>query len=202
MGKAQSMHSQNLVEAMQNGGKAREMAMKELYRSHAGKVIAFIRQHGGEEEEARDIFQDAVIQVMIATESGTFKGQSSLGTYLFAVSKNLWFSRIRRQQTERKYRAQLLPQEQQILDSTPEVRLMDRHQTELVKEVIGQLGEKCQQVLSMWSRKYAMKEIAGKVGYANEQIARNKKTQCMKALKNLVKENPNVQSLVRELITD
>ena len=37
----------------------------------------------------------------------------------------------------------------------------------------------------------SMKEIANRMGYKNEQSARNKKLQCLKALQKIISENKN-----------
>lgn len=190
----------DLMTDIRDGGLARERAMAFLYRSHVGAMVAFIRRQGGDEEVARDIFQDAVVQLLTAVEDETFQGQSTLRTYLFAVGKRMWYTQIRRQQTEQRYLDTLSPAEQRIMEQTPERRLAQSHEQEMVQRVLEQLGERCQEVLTLWSMKYAMREIAEKVGYANEQIARNKKTKCLKSLKELVRVSPALRTLVQEMV--
>lgn len=202
MNKDSSYSDQALTLDIQYGGARRERAMAHLYRSHVGAMVAFIVRQGGDEETARDIFQDAVVQLLLAVEQGTFQGNSTLRTYLFAVGKHLWFNRLRRIGTEQRYRETLPPAEARVLEQTPESRLLDQHQQALLQDLMGQLGDTCREVLTLWSMKYAMKEIAERVGYANEQTARNKKSKCLKALQELVRARPAVRTLVQELSSD
>ncbi len=201
MGKRDRFDDPQLVQAIAQGGPAREQAMRQLYQDHLPAGLRYLRKLGSDDEQSRDIFQDAVVQLMLTVEAGKFQGQSSLRTYLFAISKNLWYSRLRRQDVELRYREGLTPEEERVLAQTPEVRLMDSHQRDLVQAVLGQLGDACRQVLTLWSFKYDMREIAAQLGYANEQIARNKKSKCLRRLKEMVKQRPAVRSLVRELIS-
>ncbi len=199
MGKGNSYQDAPLIAALRRGGRAREQAMAELYRAEVEAMVSFIQRQGGDEETARDIFQDAVIQLLTAIESEVFAGQSSLRTYLFAIGKRMWYNRLRRQQTERRYQESLTPEELRVIEQTPEGSLMDQHQRELISGVLDQLGQTCREVLTLWSMKYAMKEIAERVGYANEQTARNKKSKCLRSLQELVRERPAVRDLVKEL---
>jgi len=202
MGQGSSYQDESLIDALRQGGKPREQAMAKLYRAEVGAMVTFIQRQGGDEETARDIFQDAVVQLLMAVESGTFGGQSSLRTYLFAIGKRMWYTRLRRLQTERKFQSTLTPEELRVVEQTPEGALIDQHQRELVQEVLDQVGDTCCMVLTLWSMKYPMKEIAEQVGYAKEQIARNKKSKCLKALQEIVRQRPDVRNLVRELSSE
>ncbi|RMG66612.1 MAG: sigma-70 family RNA polymerase sigma factor, partial [Bacteroidetes bacterium] len=150
------------------------------------------------EEAARDVFQDAIISLLMAVEEGRFKGESSLSTYLFAIGKNLWFRRFNRSLRQESLDARPVdvPEE----DAGPELRFMAQEATDLLGVLLGSLKAKCREVLGMWARKYAMKEIAAELGYANEQVARNKKTQCLKELKERVRQHPDARQLALELL--
>jgi len=191
-----------IIAAIKAGGKQREEITAYLYERHVAEVIAFIQARKGSEAAARDVFQDAMIQLLVAVETDRFKGESALSTYLFAMSKNLWFRRYRRMQVAHKYLDTLEPEADRVAASTPEVELLGAEQQTQIGAIMDQLPEKCKSVLILWSMKYAMREIADQIGYKNEQVARNKKNMCLKALKALVREQPAIRHMLQELMGD
>ena len=186
-----------LIAAIQKGGKACDEALGYLYRTHVGKVIPFIMARNGTEEEAKDIFQDALVSLLMSIRKGSFEGKSSLQTFLFAISKNLWYRRFSRNQLSENYKANHV--EETVEQTTPFVSLMDQDQQKVLEQLLGKLKPKCREVLNLWAQKYSMKEIAAELGYSSEQVARNKKTACLKELKELVRTNPEIRALVQEM---
>lgn len=191
------MTDEVLIEAIQKGGKACDQALAYLYRTHMEKVIPFIMARNGSEEEAKDVFQDALVSLLMSIRKGSFEGKSSLQTFLFAISKNLWYRRFNRNQLSENYKANHV--EETVEQSTPFVSLMDQDQQKTLEQLLAQLKPKCREVLNLWAQKYSMKEIAAQLGYSGEQVARNKKTACLKELKELVRTNPEIRALVQEM---
>jgi len=191
---------EEIIKAVKAGGSSREKVTAYLYRQHIDEIITFIKARKGSEEEAKDVFQDALIQLLIAIEKDQFKGQSTLSTYLFAMSKNLWYRRFRRLGVEKNYLNTLTDAERRVVEVTPETRMLSKNQEQIIEELLDNLAEKCKEVLTLWSMKYSMKEIAKRLGYKNEQVVRNRKNLCMKALKQLVNEHPNLKQIIAELV--
>ncbi|MEO0900095.1 MAG: sigma-70 family RNA polymerase sigma factor [Bacteroidota bacterium] len=196
MAKRQS--DQDLIHGIKSGGKLCEEAMRVIYAQYVDEAVSYLTRRSFQEEEARDVVQDAVINLLMNIQQGKFQGNSSLKTYLFAISKNLWLRKLRRQGVEESY---LDKQDKDAVDTeSPEVLVMGDQKKRDLQEIMGNLKEKCLEVLSLWSQKYAMKEIAEQLGYMNEQVVRNKKNHCMKELKELVRQNPEVRRTIQEWI--
>lgn len=189
---------QEIFVAIQQGGSACDKAIQYLYRKHLEKICSFVTGRNGSREEAKDVFQDAIVNLLVSIQEGKFEGKSSLGTYLYAISKNLWYRRF-----NRSLKQDLLDspeQSEEVAEDTPELLLMADHQRELLEHLLDSLKAKCKEVLTMWSQKYSMKEIASQLEYRNEQVVRNKKNHCLKELKSLVRNSAEAQSLVSELV--
>jgi len=188
-----------LISAIKAGGSACDAAIAFIYRKHLDAVLSFIMARNGSREEAKDIFQDAVLSLLMSVQEGKFEGKSSLSTYLHAISKNLWYRRFRRSITADEYKASLNTEEKELGD--PEYILVDQDTEQRLQELMEGLKDKCKEVLTFWAQKYSMKEIATALGYSNEQVVRNKKNHCMKELKEMVRKSPGVRSLIGELLT-
>ncbi len=199
MGKRKSYQDFDMLQRLRQGGSQREKAMRDFYLHERDAAISYLQKLGCDTEMAYDLFQDAVVQLLLAIEDGKFQAQSSLKTYLYAICKNIWYAKLRRQGVEQKYQDFTLNQSKDLHVTTPEAVMVDQSQQEQIHKLLSHLGEACQKVLTLWSLRYDMKEIADKLGYANDQIARNKKSRCLSRLKSNVADNPAIRSLVQEL---
>jgi RNA polymerase sigma-70 factor, ECF subfamily len=68
-------------------------AFESIYRSHAPAVFALCRRMAGEEREARDLVQDIFVRAW--ERLTTFRGQSSLATWLHRLGTNVVLERMR-----------------------------------------------------------------------------------------------------------
>ena len=68
-------------------------AFESLYRANATAVYALCRRMTGDEREARDLVQDVFVRAWERLTS--FRGQSSLGTWLHRLGVNVVLERIR-----------------------------------------------------------------------------------------------------------
>ena len=72
-----------------------EINFEDLYKLHFPKIKAFVLKNSGNADDARDVFQETMIVLIDKINKPDFVLSSSLGTFLFAVSKNIWFTRLR-----------------------------------------------------------------------------------------------------------
>lgn len=76
-------------------------ACEELYRRHAPRVLGLARRMVGSGEDAEDAAQDVFLAVFRKLES--FRGESSLSTWLYRLAMNVCLDRLRSRGTrERK----------------------------------------------------------------------------------------------------
>jgi len=65
-----------------------------------------------------------------------------------------------------------------------------------LEKLLKTLEPKCREVLRLWSLNYKMREIALRMSYSSEQMAKKKKYLCLKRLKEILDRMP---ALKREL---
>jgi RNA polymerase sigma-70 factor (ECF subfamily) len=187
-----------IVSSILKGGRKAEEAMAFLLKKHHGSVLQFVRTRNGSTEDAEDVLQDAVTQLILNIRKGTFKGESSLHTYLFGISKRLWFKRFRKIRRDDDYRND--PENPDSGSSRdPEGFLIDKEQKNLLSDLFDRLKPKCKEILFLWAMSYSMTEIAEKVEYGSPQVAMNKKNKCLKELTGLIGENPGIGKLLEDL---
>ncbi len=84
-----------LVERCQQGNAE---AFEELYREHAGRLYSLVFRMTGSAEEAEDLLQDVFLHAH--RKLGSFRGESSLGTWLYRLGMNRCLDYLRGRQVK------------------------------------------------------------------------------------------------------
>ncbi len=71
-----------------------EVALKELYKTHFPMAAHLICSNSGTEQEARDIYQEAMIAFYENVQRPGFVLTWKIKTYLYAVCWRLWLKRL------------------------------------------------------------------------------------------------------------
>jgi len=173
-----------------------DQALDQIYTDHYPVISGFIKKNSGEEDDALDIFQDAMVVLYENIRTGKFELKSSIRTYLFSVSKNLWFNKIKVQKRTVAFEDDF--DAVSIDDSSLEV-LVASEKTEVLMNVIDQIGGDCKRLLLMYYYdRLRMDEIALRLDLANANVAKSKKLSCMNKLRKLVSQYPILKSLLRK----
>ncbi|MEL6672662.1 MAG: sigma-70 family RNA polymerase sigma factor [Bacteroidota bacterium] len=179
-----------MIAAIEKGGRQLEEVMNYLYYEHRCReqVFQFVQVRKGTMEDAEDIFQDGIRNLILAVRTGNYQGSGSLTGYLFGICKNLWFKRFQKIQREGSMPEHWdQPTEE---GEKPDILLMEKDQSALLESLLDTLDGKCRKVMEMWQLSYSMQEIASELGYKSEGVARKKKRLCLKKLLNLLENQP------------
>lgn len=142
-------------------------------------------------EEALDIYQQTILafyENIVCGKLSQVKG--NLRTYLFAIGKNKVYE-LHRYQGKVRNLGDQLPDREETSGEDPECseRLLS-----LSKECLVLLGNPCREVLeSYYYHKNSMKDIAARLGYKNEQTAKNQKYKCLARLREIFRQESEKQ---------
>ena len=65
------------------------------------KIESFIKSNSGNHEDAKDVFQDALMTIYIKSKNEDLSNLNcSFYTYLYAICKNLWLNKLRKRKQE------------------------------------------------------------------------------------------------------
>jgi len=146
-----------------------------------------IERVGGNTEEAKDIFQEALIIIITKIDKGEFVLSAKFSTYLYAVSKKLWMY----QQNKYKTAMDFHKSHANDIEKPLFIESYDRElQQKVFKYYFEQLSEICQKVLKLYWLEIPVPEIARKLGRKEVSI-RNRKYECKKNLIDLIINNPD-----------
>ena len=185
-----------LIQMILSGNASRNKALETIYRENREKVFAYIVSNSGTQDQAKDILQESVIALYENVRDGRFKGESAIGTYLYSIARFKWLNEIKKMSTRTSHHMEMRSKED--FDPGPLATLLDAERQGEIHEILASLGERCKELLiqSIYHNA-SMKEIAAEGGYSSEQIVRNTKYKCLKKLKELIAEKPQLATILR-----
>ncbi|MFN8265246.1 MAG: sigma-70 family RNA polymerase sigma factor [Chitinophagaceae bacterium] len=159
-------------------------AIESLYEQNYGVVQSFILNNNGSADDARDIFQEAMILLYEKACSGTFELNCKIKTYLYSVCRRLWLKKLQQLQrfgTTVESLEDTVPVEEELEEQERRNEAFG-----LMDKVLSHLGEPCKSLLeAYYVHKKQMQEIAESFGYTNADNAKNQKYKCLMRLKKL-----------------
>ncbi len=159
-------------------------AIEAIYRQNYNMVQSLIINNNGTADDARDIFQEAMIILYEKVRAGGFELKSQLKTYIYSVTRRLWLKRlnqIRKISPEVEKLEELVPVEEEL-----EIHVQRNMDFLLMDKAMKSLGEPCKSLLeAYYLQKKSMVEIASNFGYTNADNAKNQKYKCLMRLRKL-----------------
>ena len=155
-----------------------------IYKENYGVVQAFILQNNGTYDDARDIFQEAMLVLYENSKKPEFSLTCQIKTYVYSICRRIWFKRL--QQNHRyispvEGMEEIIPVEEEI----EEKEKLD-NDFSMMDTAMKSLGEPCKSLLeAYYIHKKHMVEIADEFGYTNADNAKNQKYKCLMRLKKL-----------------
>lgn len=164
-----------------------EKALELLYKKYYRMMTKLVITNSGTEDEARDIYQEALIVFWQKARSGNLVLTSKISTYIYSICQNLW-----RKELDRKKR---LSNEEK--DSSVSIDMETSEKVKIIAQCMDQLGETCKRVLMYYYfDEMSMQDIAERLGFANTDTAKTKKYKCKKKLDELVKSQYSEQDFL------
>ena len=156
-----------------------------LYRHCYPSIERFVLQNNGDRHQAKDLFQETLLIVLSALHDPAFQLTSSLKTYTFAISKNLWLKQLRTSArwTNLDDTAELNNVAASVETETPPTAY------ETVKAILAKLTAHCQALLSaIFFLRKEMTDIVQDEGYASVHSAQNQKYKCLQQARKVGKK--------------
>lgn len=155
-----------------------------LYKQNYGMVQAYILNNNGTTDDARDIFQEAMIVLYEKAREGSLELNCQVKTYIYSVSRRLWLKKL--QQLQRfgapvESIEEVIPVEEDIEDHDRKNEAFG-----VMEKALSHLGEPCKSLLeAYYIHKKPMQDIADSFGYTNADNAKNQKYKCLMRLKKI-----------------
>jgi len=164
-----------------------------IYDRYFPMIKLMIYQKGGTIEDAKDIFQNALIIMIEKIDKKDFVLTCKFKTFLYSVSVNLWLTVL----TERKNAEKYLATKLVDFDDEDFTEIYDNVLFKnIINEIYESLDPVCKNILKRYWEEENPKEIAKELGYTYGYV-RKKKCQCHANLIDMVKKHPTYISIKR-----
>lgn len=179
-----SMDEKEIFDRIKKGD---EKALEWLYKKYYRMMTKLVITNSGTEDEARDIYQDALVVFWQKARSGNLVLTSKISTYIYSICQNLW-----RKELDRKKRLSNEEHDGSVMMDTE-----TSEKEKIIAKCIDQLGDTCKKVLMYYYfDELSMQDIADKMGFANTDTAKTKKYKCKKKLDDLVRAQYSEQDFL------
>lgn len=166
--------------------------LNRLYKSYFPMILQMIVSNNGNEDDAKDIFQEAVIVLYNKVKSGNFELNSKLKTFIYSVCRRLWLKRL----SQQKHNGGSLRDFEDFIpvdDDLGEHEEMDRKFKQMDR-ALDKLGEPCKTIIvDFYMNNKSMQDICEKFGYTNTDNAKTQKYKCLQRLKKLFFQTERVE---------
>lgn len=166
-------------------------AIETIYKNNFIMVQSFILNNNGSFDDARDIFQEAMIVLYENAKSESFVLTCQIKTYVYSICRRLWLKRL--QQLNRF--SSNVESLQETVPVEEDIEYQEKRNADfaLMEKALGSLGEPCKGLLeAYYLQRKDMTEIAATYGYTNADNAKNQKYKCLMRLKKLFFSQYNI----------
>ncbi|WP_239016404.1 RNA polymerase sigma factor [Sphingobacterium corticibacter] len=158
----------------------------QLYKLHYPYVERMILNNNGSKDQAKDVFQEAVMVLYDKVTGQGFVLESKLKTFLYAVSRRLWLKQLGKKSNNHYSIEQDGFEESPDLSEDLQMHEDQERQFEKMESALQVLGEPCQSILTdFYLRNKSMQDICEKFGYTNTDNTKTQKYKCLQRLKKL-----------------
>ena len=168
-----------------------DIILNKVYVYFFPMVLQLVLNNNGDEDDAKDIFQESVIILYDKVKNDNFELTSKLKTFIYSVCRRLWLKRLKLKSNRSTVNINdyedFIPGE----DDLQQYEIKDR-QFQDMELSLDQLGQPCKTLIDdYYIQNKSMQEIAEKFGYTNADNAKTQKYKCLQRLKKIFFQKQN-----------
>jgi RNA polymerase sigma factor (sigma-70 family) len=171
---------EQIIAGLKNG---KRETYEALYTKNYASVERFILNNSGTTDDAKDIFQDTLLMLVEKLRADNFELTASLKTYIIAISKNLWFKKLRDKSHHRQIELTEVHSDKFYCDISSAI-YNEKTYWERLQTYLGKITAHCNHLLqSMFFKNKNIEEIQKEYGYSSRHNAQNQKHKCIEQMR-------------------
>lgn len=162
--------------------------LQHIYKNFYYKVNLYIKKNSGNDEDANDVFQEAIIVVYRKLKANDLVINCAFETYLYSVCKFLWLKQLSKQKSEKEmivdsplFESEFDHDFSELVEKNERFKLYQKH--------FQLLGSDCQKLLQLFFDKVPLKQIAQIMGFSGEKYVKKRKFKCKEYLVTSIKQD-------------
>ncbi len=173
------MNNQDLISLIRNGNESSRQKGLTLLYNYYPVIKKWLVTNGCAKEDTQDIFQQALLVFCEKCQDSDFMLTASIDTYLFSVSKFVFYAKTRKDKNPSN-----LDELDLVASNDADELLQKEERLNLASRAFLQLGERCRTILQLfYLKKKSMKAIAEQLSFKSEKVAKNQKYKCLQHAK-------------------
>lgn len=165
------------------------IVLQYIYKNFYSKINFFIKKNSGDDDDANDVFQEAIIIMYRKLKANELVLDCSFETYLYSVCRFLWLKQLEKRKVEREKIKDNHEYNDDIYDDNLEKIADLNERYRLYQKHFVNLGKDCQKVLQLYFDKVPLKNIAQIMGFKSEKYAKKRKFKCKEYLIKSIKQD-------------
>lgn len=158
-----------------------EQAIKYIYKSCWPMILQLVKVNSGDEDEAKDIYQEGMLDFLEKVWSGKLILTCKIKTFIYSICRNKWLYQLRGKQKFVDVEEYVLV-ERPMQEADDEAILLPGE--EQIRNSITALGEPCHSLLiGFYYEGLSMAQLATKLNYKNPDVVKQQKFRCKDQLK-------------------
>ena len=164
--------------------------LKALYLTNFPKVRRYVLKNNGDEQQAKDVYQEAFVAMWRNIKNDRFldQRQTMINGYLFRIAKHKWLDYLR----SAKYKNTIfINHDLEFNEQEEDIEDNNDQGIKSIMDCFEKLDERCQMLLKLfYFERRPFAEIA-KILAMDEASAKNAKYRCQEQLNNMIQIIPN-----------
>lgn len=194
------MDQHQIIKGILAKGNHFENAVTYLYTAPETKnqIIALLKSKGLNSNDSNTLWTDIVVKFSSLVVSGKYKHQGKMMGFIKNLTGYMFLNFLRDNKKHKNLTSLDQVDVEDALDIN--VNLYNNELKKLIIEALSQLGEKCKNVLTLWSRGYKMNEIMQEMKIISPEATRKQKHSCMQKLLSYVDGNIEFKKLLEQFV--
>lgn len=167
-----------------------DQIIQEIYKKIYPKVLSFILFNKGNEDDALDVFHDALMYIIV-TQKEKRSLILSFEAYLFVICKNIWKKNLKNKVIQ----TDVLTLEEK--ETNLSAFILEQQCFEFYIAKFSLLSENCKDILSSYFNGLSYEEITLANAYATVNTVRQRVFKCRSKLMELIKNDKEFQKIIK-----
>ena len=181
---------EEIIRNLKESETVKRKAEEDLFSRYSYFIKEGIHKYSLDQEDAFNAYSDTILHAIGNVIAGRFEKRSLLKTYLYRIFTNKCVDLIRKKTTNKSSVHQTAPISDMlamISDPAKTIiqQLIEKSDIELLKTKLNEIGENCNQLLSMFAEGYNDKEIAMNMEYKSADVVKTSRLRCLDKLRQL-----------------
>lgn len=160
-----------------------------IFKNFYSNINFFIKKNNGDEDDANDIFQEAIIIIYRKLKANDLVLECTFDTYLYSVCRLLWLKELEKRKIEQENIKDNHDFNDEIYDESLDLVIDLNERYKLYQKHFALLGKDCQKIMQLHFDKVPLKTIADMMGFKSEKYAKKRKYSCKEYLIKSIKQD-------------